>query len=158
MARAHQRAFEPCDLADIGDYTARHIDQQARDSRIVLERKVEWGKAFVQGHPDKLRQVALNLAKNAIEAMPDGGTLRLAVTVQEELAVLTVEDTGVGVPEGVKILDAFQTTKPNGTGLGLAIVKQIVTSHRGCLSWQSTPGKGTVFRVTLPMFGQEHTA
>ena len=158
VARAHQRAFEPCDLADIVDYTARHIEQQARDSRIVLERKVEWGAAVVQGHPDKLRQVAPNLAKNAIEAMPDGGTLRLTVTAQGDLAVLTVEDTGTGVPEGVKILDAFQTTKPNGTGLGLAIVNQIVTSHRGCLSWQSAPGKGPVFRVALPMIGREKSA
>lgn len=158
VARAHQRAFEPCDLADIGDYTARHIEQQARDARVVLERNVEWGKAVVQGHPDKLRQVAINLAKNAIEAMPDGGTLRLGVTVQEDLAVLIVEDTGMGVPEGVKILDAFQTTKQNGTGLGLAIVNQIVTSHRGCLSWQSSPGKGTAFRVALPMFQRENSA
>lgn len=158
VARVHQHAFEPCDLADVGDYTVRQIEQQAKDFRIVLERKVEWGRAVVQGHPDKLRQVALNLAKNAIEAMPDGGTLRLTVTVQEDLAVLTVEDTGVGVPEGVKILDAFQTTKPNGTGLGLAIVNQIVTSHRGCLSWQSVPGMGTLFRVALPMFGQENSA
>jgi hypothetical protein len=152
VARSQQRAFEPCDLAEIGDYTARHVDQQARNARVDLERNVERGVAVVQGHPDKLRQVALNLAKNAIEAMPDGGTLRLRVMAQGDLAVFTVEDTGIGLPEGVEILDAFQTTKPNGTGLGLAIVNQIVTSHRGSLSWQSEAGKGTTFRVTLPMF------
>lgn len=151
VARSQRGAFERCDLADVGDYTAKHISEQARASMVKLKKELEWGVALVQGHPDRLRQVALNLAKNAIEAMPQGGTLRLSVVVQGDLAVLSVEDTGMGVPEGIDILNAFQTTKAGGTGLGLAIVNQIVTSHRGSLSWQSAPGKGTTFRVIFPM-------
>lgn len=151
VARAQQGVFERCDLAEIGDYIVRHIEGQARAARVDLQQQIEWRVAFVRGNPDKLRQVALNLTKNAIEAMPDGGTLRIGIEAAGAVAVLTVGDTGMGLPEGVDILNAFQTTKPNGTGLGLAIVNQIVTSHRGSLSWQSSPGKGTLFRVTLPI-------
>lgn len=152
VARSQKGVFERCDLADIGEYTSKLIEVQARESGVRLEKHMEWGVALVQGHPDRLRQVALNLAKNAIEAMPEGGTLRLGVVVQGDLAIISVEDTGMGVPEGIDILNAFQTTKIGGTGLGLAIVNQIVTSHRGSLSWQSAPGKGTTFRVTFPVF------
>lgn len=151
VSRANSGVFQRCDLADIGDYTALHLHEEARRAKVRLERAIERGRAVVLGHPDKLRQVALNLAKNALEAMPDGGILSIGVGIHSDVGVLTVADTGVGVPEGVDILEAFRTTKPRGTGLGLAIVKQIVTSHHGSLSWETSPGRGTTFRVTLPL-------
>jgi two-component system, LuxR family, sensor kinase FixL len=151
VSRAHQPSFETCDLAELGDYTRDHLEAQARSCGVSIACDMEYGAAYVLGHPDKLRQVALNLAKNALEAMPDGGTLLLRVERKGNLGILVVADTGVGIPEGLDILEPFKTTKASGTGLGLPVVKQIVTSHRGALAWESIPGHGTTFRVTLPL-------
>jgi two-component system, LuxR family, sensor kinase FixL len=151
VSRAHQRSFEPCDLAEIADYTAAQVETQARTNGVSIQSEAGRSAIPVLGSPDKLRQVALNLAKNAIEAMPDGGTLHIGAQTTGALAVLTFADTGTGLPDGIDILEAFKTTKAHGTGLGLAIVKQIVTSHRGALSWDSSPGKGATFRVALPL-------
>jgi signal transduction histidine kinase len=67
---------------------------------------------------------------------------------------LEVQDTGVGIPEGIDIFELFNTTKKHGTGLGLAIVRQIIDAHGGTITYTSRPGTGTTFRVTLPL-GQQ---
>jgi signal transduction histidine kinase len=100
---------------------------------------------------EKLKQVLLNLCKNAAEAMPQGGTLTVRVHNSGEQVSLEVIDTGVGIPAGVNIFEPFTTTKSEGTGLGLAIVQQIVAAHGGAITYTSEPGKGTVFRLTLPL-------
>ncbi len=64
--------------------------------------------------------------------------------------LLEVEDTGVGIPDGIDILEPFATTKPSGTGLGLVIVRQILAAHKGTMSYTSELGKGTVFTLSLP--------
>src|SRR5690606_3336333 len=70
LSRSSHHSFESCDLAEIGDYTVLQLQEQAKQNRVVIERSLTRGSAIVQGQPDKLRQVALNLAQNAIEAMP----------------------------------------------------------------------------------------
>ncbi len=98
----------------------------------------------------KLKQVLLNLCKNAEEAMPDGGTLRVKATQEGDQVVLSISDTGLGIPEGLDIFEAFATTKPNGTGLGLPIVREIVAAHGGSVTYTSEAGRGTTFVVALP--------
>jgi signal transduction histidine kinase len=93
----------------------------------------------------------LNLCKNALEAMPDGGTLTVRLHNTGEQITLEVADTGIGVPEEVNIFEPFVTTKPEGTGLGLPIVRQIVAAHGGTLTYTSEPEKGTTFIVRLPL-------
>ena len=105
----------------------------------------------VQADADKLKQVFLNLCKNAVEAMPAGGTLTLRAHCAAEQVIIEVADTGDGIPDGVNIFEPFATTKAEGTGLGLPIVQQIVTAHGGTLSYTSTPGQGTTFSVVLPL-------
>jgi signal transduction histidine kinase len=105
---------------------------------------------FVHADTDKLKQVLVNLCKNAVEAMPAGGTLSVALRNGDAHVSLEIADTGVGIPTGVDIFEPFVTTKADGTGLGLAIVREIVEAHKGKLTYTSTPGQGTTFSVTLP--------
>jgi PAS domain S-box-containing protein len=99
--------------------------------------------------PDKIKQVILNLYKNAIEAMPDGGILTVRLHQEKDAAVLEISDTGIGIPKGLDVFQLFKTTKPNGTGLGLPVVRQIIAAHRGSVEYTSVPGQGTTFRVCL---------
>jgi signal transduction histidine kinase len=109
----------------------------------------------VAADSEKLKQALFNLCKNAIEAMPQGGTLAIGAHAAHNHVYLEVSDTGVGLPEGVNVLLPFTTTKPHGVGLGLTIVQQIVAAHQGGLTYRSTPGEGTTFRITLPIAPRE---
>ena len=102
------------------------------------------------GDGDRLKQVLLNLCKNAVEAMPQGGVLTVRGYTTGDRVVLEVKDTGRGIPEGIDIFEPFMSTKSEGTGLGLAIVQQIVTNHQGALTYTSAPGQGTIFTLVFP--------
>ncbi len=106
---------------------------------------------LVDGDQVRLEQVFLNLIINALEAMPDGGTLNISSRHEGNSVRIDVADTGCGVPENLKdkILDPYFTTKGNGTGLGLALCDKIVRQHVGTLDFHSSP-RGTTFQVTLP--------
>ena len=111
--------------------------------------------APVLGEADsyKIRRVVDNLIKNAVEAMPNGGTLSVMVEAVEEMVILTIGDTGQGIPDDIacNLFTPFYTTKSEGTGLGLAICKQIVEAHRGKITFESTVREGTSFTVALPL-------
>ncbi len=107
----------------------------------------------VNGDAAMLRQAILNLAINACQAMPSGGTLRLtAAPAPKNRVELRIEDTGVGIaPEHLdRIFDLYFTTKDHGTGIGLSMVYRIIQMHDGEVEVQSTPGRGTTFKVLLP--------
>ncbi|MBI5576045.1 MAG: HAMP domain-containing protein [Deltaproteobacteria bacterium] len=105
--------------------------------------------------PMQLQQIFLNLVLNAVDAMPNGGTLSVRTSHEKETDFLRIEfaDTGKGIPrENIeKIFQPFFTTKPKGTGLGLAISKQLIEQHGGEISAADNPGGGTVFRILLPV-------
>ncbi len=150
VSRSGQAPNELCDLAEVAEYVASHLAAAADGARVRIEREFPPEPVQVQGRPDKLRQAVMNLAKNGLEAMPEGGVLRIHVTKRDGLSVLSVHDTGDGLPEGVDILRAFCTTKSWGTGLGLSIVNQVVAAHHGSVSWDSRPGEGASFHLTFP--------
>jgi signal transduction histidine kinase len=109
----------------------------------------------VDGNVSELRDVLMNLIFNGVDAMPQGGTLRIASEVDEarHAVLVTIEDTGVGMTEEVRrrCLEPFFTTKGDqGTGLGLAMAYGVVERHRGVIEVESQPGVGTKFRVRLP--------
>lgn len=115
-------------------------------------------KFYLHGLPpilldrDKMKQVILNLCKNAIEAMPGGGCLTLNDYLSSvDTLVLEISDTGIGIPEGMDVFEIFRTTKPDGTGLGLPLVSQIVSAHRSTVDYVSEAGKGTTFKLSLPV-------
>lgn len=103
---------------------------------------------------DKLKQVLLNLCKNGVEAMPQGGTLSVRAASDGVDAIVEISDTGIGIPEGVDIFQPFKTTKPAGTGLGLAIVRNILNAHKGTIAYRSTPRAGTTFTIKIPLGSQ----
>jgi signal transduction histidine kinase len=102
---------------------------------------------------ERLYYAFMNLFKNALEAMPEGGSLKIAVTHKQHCAILTVADTGYGIPEKdlARIFDVYYTTKPEGAGLGLMMVYDAVTEHGGKIEVASKPDKGTTFKILLPV-------
>ncbi|MFZ5775238.1 MAG: sensor histidine kinase [Thermodesulfobacteriota bacterium] len=109
-------------------------------------------------NPNQLQQVLVNMMLNAVQAMQPGGMLRLRVTEAEGQALLTIGDTGAGIPQEMlpHIFDPFFTTKNDGTGLGLSLSYSIIKDHQGNIAVESEEGRGTTFRITLPLApGQE---
>ena len=107
----------------------------------------------------QLEQVLINLIQNAVQAMPQGGYLKVVLARENDSAKIVVIDTGIGIPpENLKrIFDPFYTTKKNGTGLGLSTSYGIITSHHGEFQIQSQVGRGTCFTILLPMGSEQST-
>ena len=106
---------------------------------------------MIEADVEKLKQALLNLCKNAVEAMPEGGTLTVRARHSGEHLHVEISDTGEGIPLGVDIFEPFVTTKAQGTGLGLTVVRQIIAAHRGRLNYYSEPGHGATFIIELPI-------
>jgi two-component system sensor histidine kinase PilS (NtrC family) len=139
-------------LADVVD-SLRHDPRRAAGVRVRLKPSPDGDGALLSADREQLRQVWLNLAANALEAMPSGGELSIGWrwTPERRIAV-TFDDTGSGIAaqDLSRIGEPFFTTKQGGTGLGLAIAQRIVERHGGALALDSTPGRGTTVTVTLP--------
>jgi signal transduction histidine kinase len=116
-------------------------------------------KVDVQGFPKimtdstMIRRALTNLVNNAIQAMPDGGTLNLTAKKTAHEAIIAVSDTGKGIPEEIKpkLFTPLVTTKAKGQGLGLVVVKRLVEALGGSITFESEAGKGTKFTITLPV-------
>jgi signal transduction histidine kinase len=100
-----------------------------------------------------MKQALLNLIKNAIAAMPEGGVLSIKTEVKDADALITVTDMGVGISEESlpKIFEPYFTTKSTGSGLGLTLVYKIIHEHKGEISVKSKAGKGASFIISLPI-------
>jgi signal transduction histidine kinase len=122
---------------------------------VTLVRELAPDLPALRADRDQLLQVLHNLVKNALEAMPEGGTLTLRARRDGEAVRFEVADTGPGLaPElQARIFEPWVTTKPGGTGLGLAIAARIVEEHGGRIEVASRPGKGATFTVRLPLGG-----
>jgi two-component system sensor kinase FixL len=144
--------FRPISLATlVGEIYALEADQ-LRARGIGVEQSFPPDLPQVLADRDTLAQALLNLCENASEAMPEGGTLSCKANKSGDQIVLEIRDTGIGIPKKVDIFKPFVTTKKTGTGLGLMIVRQIVSAHGGTIGYSSEPDKGTVFRMSLPVY------
>lgn len=153
-----QLVFRPTNLATLlGEMltteTPRYLEQG-----IGVERKFAPHVPQTSVDTDALKQVFSQLCQNAIEAMPEGGTLRVQLDHSDTQVRLEVADTGIGLPEGVPIFEPWVTTKAQGTGLGLALVQHLVAAHAGQVRYLSTPGQGTTFTMILPLTPPRQTA
>jgi PAS domain S-box-containing protein len=151
LARPRAPQKEPVDLtrilSDVLELEAEAL--AAHKVRIVRDFDP---RAFAIGDVEKLKQVALNLVVNALDVMPEGGTLWARVGRDAEHVWMSIGDTGPGVDANIlaEIFDPFFTTKAAGTGLGLAIVRKIVDQHSGRVVVDTAKGKGTTVKIVLP--------
>ena len=104
----------------------------------------------LQADEKLLRQVFVNLFRNAADAMPEGGVLTISAGARAGSAWLDIADTGAGIPPDLDAFQPFATSKPGGMGLGLAITRHIVEIHGGTIAYRSEPGKGTTFYLRFP--------
>ena len=142
------------DVVTILHDTLRLVDNQAKIQKIAVRMDVGIRQGMVRGNASLLQQVFLNLFLNAMNAMPDGGTLDLSVDEIEDKLVVNISDNGCGIPKDdiENIFDPFYTLAPvgKGTGLGLSICYSILKQHNGGLQVESAEGKGSTFSVKLP--------
>jgi signal transduction histidine kinase len=150
--RPEHAAFNPTTLlAEVEKTLVPHADRVG--VRVVVRPEPNVPEVLV-ADPDQLRQVLVNLGMNGIDAMPRGGVLNLRVrSAGPEEICFEVQDDGTGIPKEAleEIFTPFHTTKPEGTGLGLAVASDIVRHHNGRLAVDSQVGRGSVFRVWLPL-------
>jgi two-component system NtrC family sensor kinase len=149
LARPREAEPEPLDLRALCDEAVARL----RETRLLDGVDVSVaGEGRVRGHPYKLRQVVLNLVRNAAEAAGAGGRVAVAVEAGADGAAVTVRDSGPGLPEDARarLFEPFYTTKPSGTGLGLAVSQGIVRAHGGAIEAGAAPGGGATFTIRLP--------
>ena len=153
FTRPEDMRLQPVSVKSLFDEIVPVIGPEARAGNVKVIMESPTSLPDVHGDGPMLRQAFLNLAINGCQAMPNGGTLRLscAVAARNKIEV-RIEDTGVGIrPVDLeKIFDLYYTTKERGTGIGLSMVYRIIQMHDGEIEVQSTPGRGTTFRILLP--------
>jgi signal transduction histidine kinase len=157
LARPSGGDMGPVDLNLALNDVLALLEHQFKLHKVQVSKSLSAPPALVRGVEYKLQQVFLNLFLNARDAMPRGGWLTLASSVDDGEVIVEVADTGVGIPtEHIsRIYDPFFTTKPEGrgTGLGLSVTYGIVQEHGGSLTCESGP-QGTKFRLVLPLLRQ----
>jgi signal transduction histidine kinase len=158
IARSHDPVFEPLDVNDVISDVLLLARHTLSNRNVQIERELKAGLPRISGDRGQLEQLCLNLVLNAAEAMQrHGGALKISSGITEGTGASKVwvsfADNGPGLPEGKKdeLFQPFLTTKASGTGLGLAIVKKVVEAHQGEIVIESQRGKGTTFRILLPV-------
>jgi len=149
--------MEPLDLAYVMERFLARWSPRFNQSNINCHTNFAPDLPLASTDPRTFEQVILNLITNALQAMPDGGTISVSLaettTNQGQMVELKIADTGPGIPANIRerIFDPFFTTKKEGTGLGLAISRRILTAHKGTIAVESYPDAGTVFTIQVPV-------
>ncbi|MGC9364953.1 MAG: two-component system sensor histidine kinase NtrB [Fidelibacterota bacterium] len=142
---------QPTDIRDFLHEIGRLFKSSSTVQNIAFSIQVK-NNARLLIDPQQMKQALLNLLRNALDATPSNGQIRLSAHKTDNHYEITVSDTGSGIPDEIlkKIFNIYFTTKRNGTGMGLPIVSQIVQQHDGKIIVESNPAKGTTFRILLP--------
>ena len=155
FARQSTPDLERRDLRETIEASLRLTEYLARKGNVEIKIDMPSAPVLIWYDAQQIEQVLINLIGNAIQAMKNGGTVRINLSKSENSVALSVQDNGVGIPEKnlQRIFDPFFTTKPEGegTGLGLSVSFGIITRHRGQISVDSKPGLGTTFTILLPI-------
>jgi two-component system, OmpR family, phosphate regulon sensor histidine kinase PhoR len=154
-----QIQFEPLDLREAVAESYRAQVHEAETKRVDLEAHVAPEPIVIEGDGEALRELVDNLLSNAIKYTPEGGRVDLRLGTEGAQAVLTIEDTGIGIApedqgrvfERFYRVDKARSRQLGGTGLGLSIVKHVALAHGGNVSLRSSPGRGSTFRVQIPL-------
>jgi PAS domain S-box-containing protein len=153
FTRPMEVLLEATQLADILKEVMEVAHPQLQKANVQVAQLLPIDVPHVYVDRALLKQAVLNLVLNAVEAMPNGGKLHLVLSRRGEMAEITVGDTGKGIPpeNKQKIFQLFFTTRPGGSGIGLASTFRIVQLHNGSIDFTSEVGRGTTFRIELPL-------
>jgi signal transduction histidine kinase len=162
FSRQHELALTLVSLNQVVNEVVGLIEYSAEEKSVRIEQHFQKDLDLILGDKHLLEQVVLNLALNAIGAMPDGGVLTFKTgkiefdaLFGEAATFVQVTDTGIGIPQSVqdRIFDPFYTTRitEKGTGLGLSVSNRIVTQHEGVIEFESEIERGSTFTVKLPI-------
>jgi len=153
--RVNADEFKPVSINDIVQEVGALVATHLRHHQISFELQLDHALPPISGLEDQLRQVALNLVMNAVEAMPGGGHLKVSAQYLPETqeALIAVSDTGPGIQEDIfpNIFEAFITNKEHGTGLGLTISQEIILRHGGRIQAENNPQRGATISIWLPV-------
>jgi signal transduction histidine kinase len=152
LAKPQEEIIKTLDLSKLINDVIQFIDSEAHLKNITIITLGADARLGVNGIANHLKQVFLNIFKNSIEAMPDGGEIRVVLKTTEQFVQVKVTDQGVGIPEDrlKHIGEPFYSLKENGTGLGLMITQKIVKEHHGIFEIKSSQGEGTTISIKLP--------
>jgi signal transduction histidine kinase len=152
FSKTDKSHLEMVNLNDLVDQTFEMMETEIDSTRVSILKSPSPDSSLVRANPDLIRQALLNIFRNAIWAMPQGGILSVATRQTDRLVKIEVKDTGFGIPAEHKdcIFDAFFTTKPDACGLGLTVSAEIIKNHGGNIGVESVEGKGSTFYIELP--------
>ncbi len=153
FAKPEKAEFFKTDINKIIKRSLRFFRYKLIKQKITVVTKQTKDMPAILCDPIQIEEVFLNIFSNSIDAMAGGGRLAVRSGVLGEKAVITIKDTGIGIPEEhmKKLYNPFFTTKPRGTGLGLSIVHRIISEHKGIVEIISEENKGTSVRIELPI-------
>ncbi|MEH7223545.1 ATP-binding protein [Bacillus sp. JJ1566] len=151
FAKPHQVYFSDCNLTDILKSVIKFLEPEAILKNINIDYHFPTEEILIPGEKNQLKQVFLNLMKNSIEAMPNGGKIDLAIEMTPQTIFITLKDDGVGmnVEQVEKLGEPFFTTKQDGNGLGLMVSYKIIQNHKGSITVNSQLNEGTSFLITF---------
>jgi signal transduction histidine kinase len=153
FAKARRLQLEPTDLNHQIDDVLEFFAPEAKDGVIEVVRYLDPDLPRVMLDRESFRQALLNLVINAKQAMPEGGQLVIRTAAQGDTAAIYIIDTGIGMDQATmsRMFEEFFSTKPSGSGLGLPTTEKIIGAHGGQISVQSEVGRGTQFKILLPV-------
>ncbi len=155
FSKPEEEERRPVRINELIDGILLVMDKQMKESNIKIETQFDEEIPEIIASTNQMRQVMLNMFKNAKEAMPKGGTLSVRTKMEDNKVLIKIQDTGIGISEEIrdKIFDAFFTTKQKvkGVGLGLSVCYGIIKDHGGEIKVESKEGEGTIFTIQLPI-------
>ncbi|RXJ02858.1 two-component sensor histidine kinase [Anaerobacillus alkaliphilus] len=152
ISKPNSMQLETKDLNLIVQQVVTLLNAEAHFKNVAIEIKQPNNAIDIECEENQIKQVLINLVKNGIEAMPNGGVVTIELLEEENEAKIRIFDEGTGIPEEqlATLGKPFYTTKESGTGLGLMVSLKIIENHRGKMLFSSVVGKGTIVEVILP--------
>jgi two-component system, sporulation sensor kinase E len=153
LAKPQAVQFQKVDIGDVIRHTVDLLTPQALMTNVQLLVEMDQNLPAVYAESNQLKQVFINIIKNAIEVMPKGGNIEIQSKVEKDYICIMISDEGTGIPEEKikKLGEPFYTTKERGTGLGLMVSFKIIKEHNGKVEVKSKVGEGTTFYIYLPI-------
>jgi signal transduction histidine kinase len=152
FTRTRTARRDPVDCCALLEDVLRYTADLRAEGRVTIERRYAAREVIARADPDLLQPVLLNLVRNALQAMPGGGTLRVTAAREPGRVRVAIGDTGAGIPAAARedIFRPFYTTRARGTGLGLTVARGLIEAMGGRLEVESEPGQGATFSAVLP--------